>query len=212
MRWIPLPELYESPSVTTRSIRPEPADVSGRRGKPGRYGHADEFGKAAAFLLSDAASYITGATLQVEAFTTFTDPGATAQDALGPLPVTVAGSVDVAGSGDVAGSVSLSVTLPPPALALTVPEQPAPVMAPASRLGDVRWQLFEVADNDDVATTDASLVGQGISGTVGLHTIRPLDFDERIFAVNLRGDVNELADLVMLTPDLLSKRGSRSQR
>lgn len=32
----------------------------------GRYGLADEFGKAAAFLLSDAASYITGATLQVD--------------------------------------------------------------------------------------------------------------------------------------------------
>jgi 3-oxoacyl-[acyl-carrier protein] reductase len=32
----------------------------------GRYGHPDEFGKAAAFLLSDAASYITGATLQID--------------------------------------------------------------------------------------------------------------------------------------------------
>lgn len=32
----------------------------------GRYGNVDEFGRAAAFLLSDAASYITGATLQVD--------------------------------------------------------------------------------------------------------------------------------------------------
>lgn len=32
----------------------------------GRYGLPDEFGRAAAFLLSDAASYITGATLQVD--------------------------------------------------------------------------------------------------------------------------------------------------
>ena len=32
----------------------------------GRYGHADEFGKAGAFLLSDAASYITGVTLSVD--------------------------------------------------------------------------------------------------------------------------------------------------
>ncbi|HXH06860.1 MAG TPA: SDR family oxidoreductase [Vicinamibacterales bacterium] len=32
----------------------------------GRYGRAEEFGRAAAFLLSDAAAYITGATLQVD--------------------------------------------------------------------------------------------------------------------------------------------------
>jgi 3-oxoacyl-[acyl-carrier protein] reductase len=32
----------------------------------GRYGEAPEYGKAAAFLLSDAASYITGATVQVD--------------------------------------------------------------------------------------------------------------------------------------------------
>jgi 3-oxoacyl-[acyl-carrier protein] reductase len=32
----------------------------------GRYGEPDEFGRAAAFLLSDAARYITGATLQVD--------------------------------------------------------------------------------------------------------------------------------------------------
>jgi len=32
----------------------------------GRYGHPDEYGKMAAFLLSDAASYITGASVQVD--------------------------------------------------------------------------------------------------------------------------------------------------
>jgi 3-oxoacyl-[acyl-carrier protein] reductase len=32
----------------------------------GRYGEAPEFGRVAAFLLSDAASYVTGATLQVD--------------------------------------------------------------------------------------------------------------------------------------------------
>ena len=31
-----------------------------------RYGEPDEFGRAGAFLLSDAASYITGAALQVD--------------------------------------------------------------------------------------------------------------------------------------------------
>jgi 3-oxoacyl-[acyl-carrier protein] reductase len=32
----------------------------------GRYGEADEFGRTAAFLLSDAAAYVTGATVQVD--------------------------------------------------------------------------------------------------------------------------------------------------
>ncbi len=32
----------------------------------GRYGQPDEFGRMAAFLLSDAASYITGASIQVD--------------------------------------------------------------------------------------------------------------------------------------------------
>jgi 3-oxoacyl-[acyl-carrier protein] reductase len=32
----------------------------------GRYGHADEFGRVGAFLLSDAASYMTGSTVQVD--------------------------------------------------------------------------------------------------------------------------------------------------
>ena len=32
----------------------------------GRYGEPEEFAQAAAFLLSDAAGYITGATLQVD--------------------------------------------------------------------------------------------------------------------------------------------------
>ena len=32
----------------------------------GRYGQPDEFGRTAAFLLSDAAAYITGASVQVD--------------------------------------------------------------------------------------------------------------------------------------------------
>jgi iron complex outermembrane recepter protein len=37
-------------------------------------------------------------------------------------------------------------------------------------------------------TPDASLIGQGLSGTVDLHTIHPLDLPNRAFAVNLRGE------------------------
>ena len=43
-------------------------------------------------------------------------------------------------------------------------------------------------------TPDASLVGQGLSGTVDLRTVRPLAFGERAVAVNARGDMNRLGD------------------
>ncbi|KZC17546.1 TonB-dependent receptor [Rhodanobacter sp. FW510-R12] len=37
-------------------------------------------------------------------------------------------------------------------------------------------------------TPDASLIGQGLSGTVDLHTIKPLDLSKRTFVANLRGE------------------------
>jgi iron complex outermembrane recepter protein len=40
-------------------------------------------------------------------------------------------------------------------------------------------------------TQDASIVGQGLSGTVDLRTVRPLSFQEQVVAVNVRGDMNE---------------------
>jgi iron complex outermembrane receptor protein len=40
-------------------------------------------------------------------------------------------------------------------------------------------------------TTDASLVGQGLSGTVNLKTVRPLSFSDQVVAVNVRGDMND---------------------
>ena len=43
-------------------------------------------------------------------------------------------------------------------------------------------------------TQNASIVGQGLSGTVDLRTVRPLDYDERTIAVNVRGDMNRLED------------------
>ena len=46
------------------------------------------------------------ATMNVEAFTSFTDPGATAHDDFGPLPVTTSGSVDV----NVPGTYTISYT------------------------------------------------------------------------------------------------------
>lgn len=47
----------------------------------------------------------------------------------------------------------------------------------------------ELINSADVyKTPDASLIGQGLSGTVDLHTIRPLDLSKRAIAINLRGE------------------------
>lgn len=40
-------------------------------------------------------------------------------------------------------------------------------------------------------TPDASIVGQGLAGTVDLRTIRPLEYGKRAIALNLRGEYNE---------------------
>ncbi|WP_396270722.1 TonB-dependent receptor [Ideonella sp.] len=39
-------------------------------------------------------------------------------------------------------------------------------------------------------TPDASLIGQGLSGTIDLQTVRPLNFGERVLSVNVRGEKN----------------------
>jgi len=41
-------------------------------------------------------------------------------------------------------------------------------------------------------TPDASLIGQGLSGTVDLQTVRPLNFSDRVIAVNARLDQSRL--------------------
>ncbi|HZV38799.1 MAG TPA: TonB-dependent receptor [Pseudoxanthomonas sp.] len=43
-------------------------------------------------------------------------------------------------------------------------------------------------------TPDAGLVGQGLSGTVDLQTVRPLSFNERVINVNARYDQNKIRD------------------
>lgn len=44
-------------------------------------------------------------------------------------------------------------------------------------------------------TADASLVGQGLSGTVDLQTVRPLSFTQRVLNFNARYDQNKVRDL-----------------
>ncbi len=44
-------------------------------------------------------------------------------------------------------------------------------------------------------TPDASLTGQGLAGTVDMRTISPLDYDERVVALNARREWNEFGAL-----------------
>ncbi|MCJ7590410.1 MAG: TonB-dependent receptor plug domain-containing protein, partial [Woeseiaceae bacterium] len=44
-------------------------------------------------------------------------------------------------------------------------------------------------------TPDSRLVGQGLAGTIDLRTVRPLDYGNRAFALNLRGEINGNDDL-----------------
>ncbi len=44
-------------------------------------------------------------------------------------------------------------------------------------------------------TPDAHLVGQGLSGTVDMQTVRPLSFDKRVVSFNARYDENRIDDL-----------------
>ena len=54
-------------NATKQGITPDQAKAKALTTIPmGRYGEAEEFGRVAAFLLSDAASYMTGATVQVD--------------------------------------------------------------------------------------------------------------------------------------------------
>lgn len=43
-------------------------------------------------------------------------------------------------------------------------------------------------------TPDGTLLGQGLSGTVDMHTVRPLDYAERTSSIGVRGEVNSLGD------------------
>lgn len=54
-------------------------------------------------------------------------------------------------------------------------------------------------------TPDAALVGQGLSGTVDLRTVRPLSFLDRAVSFNVRGEKNSLGELNSDSDDLGSR-------
>jgi len=68
--------------------------------------------------------------------------------------------------------------------------------------GDNRAAEFDQYPSEMVSsaivykTPDGGLTGQGLSGTVVLNTVRPLDYNKRVISVNLRGSVNTNGEVV----------------
>ncbi|CAL4869485.1 hypothetical protein MMA231_03777 (plasmid) [Asticcacaulis sp. MM231] len=68
--------------------------------------------------------------------------------------------------------------------------------------GDNRAAEFDQYPSEMVSsaivykTPDAGITGQGLSGTVVLNTVRPLDYTKRVISVNLRGSVNTNGEVV----------------
>src|SRR5688572_2878839 len=50
-------------------------------------------------------------------------------------------------------------------------------------------------------TPDAQLIGQGLAGTADMRTVRPLDYNERVFAANARYEWNDVGALNAGTED-----------
>ncbi len=68
--------------------------------------------------------------------------------------------------------------------------------------GDNRAAEFDQYPSEMVSsaivykTPDAGLTGQGLSGTVVLNTVRPLDYKKRVISVNVRGSINTNGEVV----------------
>jgi iron complex outermembrane recepter protein len=63
---------------------------------------------------------------------------------------------------------------------------------------------------DIYKTPDAALIGQGLSGTINMKTVRPLDFGTRTMALNVRGERNSLGALNDGAPGATGSRFSFS--
>ena len=83
-----------------RSNADFPESLRGDATRPERVSDHDAAIAYFAFPAAPVVTLVGGSQLDVEAFTSFTDPGATAHDDEGPLPVTTSGAVDVNTPGD----------------------------------------------------------------------------------------------------------------
>ena len=143
-----------------------------------------------------------GATLTVEAFTPFVDPGATAHDDDGPLPVTVSGTVNV----NVPGSYVLTYTAGNAHTSTSVTRTVivADTIAPAItnfRMSPDTW----LVPNHEMFDATASYTATDASGTASCT----LDVRSNE-AKDGRGDGSTGIDWLVLSPTLVQLRAERS--
>jgi hypothetical protein len=142
------------------------------------------------------------ATMTVEAFTSFVDPGATARDDRGALPVTVSGSVDVNVPGTytleyTASNVYATTTI---SRTVVVRDSIAPAIAGFRVSPDRFWppshQLFDVA---------ASYTASDASGTASCAlSVASNELQDGV------GDGNTAVDWVIVNPTLVRLRAEQA--
>jgi predicted extracellular nuclease len=145
-----------------------------------------------------------GATLIVEAFTSFTDPGATAHDDRGSLPVSVDGTVNVNVPGDYVITYTATNGFDTTSIMRTVRvvDSIAPVItgfaATPSSLGQPNHQMVDVA------------TAFGVSDASGLATCTIAVSSNE--ATNAAGDGNTSFDWVIVSTSHVQLRAERSGR
>lgn len=145
-----------------------------------------------------------GATLTAEAFTSFVDPGATAHDDDGSLPVSVTGTVNV----NVPGTYTLSYTATNAHASTTVQrivfvnDTIAPAISgfsvSPSEYGPPNHEMFNV-----VATYTATDASSNVSCGLSVTSNEP---------ANSLGDGNTEIDWIVMSPTLVQLRAERSGR
>jgi hypothetical protein len=144
------------------------------------------------------------AEMTVEAYTAFTDPGATAHDDRGPLPVAVSGAVDVNVPGDYVLSYTATNGFQTTTVTRTVHvvDSTAPAIggfaATPSSLGEPNHALVDVALR--YQATDAS---GAVACSVAVTSNEP---------ANGLGDGNTAADWVIVSSTHVQLRAERSGR
>ena len=185
-----------------RSNADFPESLRGDGTRPERVSDHDAAIAYFAFPAAPVVTLVGGSQLDVEAFTSFTDPGATAHDDEGPLDVTTSGAVDVNTPGDYTlmysatnGSLTTTITRVVRVRDTIAPELTALQLTP-DLLSPANHRLVDVLAA--YATSDASGTP---SCALRVSSSEP---------ANGRGDGNTAVDSIVIDAQHVQLRAERS--